>query len=522
MDTINIIDPSYGDPTDGTGSLVSNQIKFKSESRQKIEGVARQFRQLSRKGVVEQVEKRMDDMSDREIAKASEVIADKATEATKELTDDIIATPVDDMNEDFTRTIKEKSDYAKRLEERKEALGARDADDYVDTLKPIKFENAKPLKIKAVHYKKTYDNGREFSHMTEVEEKASELQDDITADTIDQERTMEVNLEEIAAANEKKIAEEVNNAMAEATPEAEEIKVADSSESVTDIPEEELSIDYIRDEIDKIMNAKEEKDTKDIEFINIEEKPLEEEKEEFSEEEMEVADNSEIPEEELSIDHIRDEIDKIMNAKEEEDTKDVEFINLEEESVEEEKEEVPEEPIREIPEIVAEREAIIPIDINEEEKEEVIEPEEELQFDYSDVTEGDIANANSVSLLEEMKKAQEQKLKELNEADEKAETAERELVLSFDEVEAMRRQAVESEKSIQQKMEEFNKSLKIYDAKIEDANKRREKANEGKKKNKQEIDDYKASIKSNADLEKQLEEMMKQFEQKEKKDKKRR
>ena len=29
MDSIDVLDPSYGNPTDGTGSLVSNQIKFK-------------------------------------------------------------------------------------------------------------------------------------------------------------------------------------------------------------------------------------------------------------------------------------------------------------------------------------------------------------------------------------------------------------------------------------------------------------------------------------------------------------
>ena len=28
MDSIDVLDPSYGNPTDGTGSLVSNQIKF--------------------------------------------------------------------------------------------------------------------------------------------------------------------------------------------------------------------------------------------------------------------------------------------------------------------------------------------------------------------------------------------------------------------------------------------------------------------------------------------------------------
>ena len=501
MDTINVIDPSYGgpeNPTDATGSLVSNQIKFKSESRQKIEGVARQFRELSRKGVEEQVEERMDNMSDREIAAASDVIADQATEVTKELTDDIIATPVDDMNAEFTKTIKEKSDYAKRLEARKEALEARDVEDYVSTLKPIKFENAKPLKIKAVHYNITHENGRKFSQMTEVEEKEAEFQGDITADTIVQEEPAEVKVEEVASANEEKIAEEVNNAMAEAAPEAvgfepasnemEEVveaspieatvapETADSTGSITDIPEEELSIDYIRDEIDKIMNTKAEEDTKDVDLINsLEKETVEAVKEETPEEAVEEVEVTEVN---------------------------------------------PEEPVRELPEIVAEREAIIPIDINE--KEEAIEPEEELQFDYSDVTEADVANTNSLRILEEMKKAKEKKLREKKEAEEKAEAAERELVLSFDEVEAMRRKAVESEKAVQQKMEEFDKYIKAYDTEIEDANKRREKAAGDREKNNKEIEDYKASIASNEDIERQLEDMMKQEEPKEEKDKKRR
>ena len=62
MDSINIIDPSYGNPTDGTGSLVSNQIKFKKESRNNIEKAARQFRELSRDNVVEHVENKMIEM----------------------------------------------------------------------------------------------------------------------------------------------------------------------------------------------------------------------------------------------------------------------------------------------------------------------------------------------------------------------------------------------------------------------------------------------------------------------------
>ena len=63
MDSINIIDPSYGNPTDGTGSLVSNQIKLKKESRGKIEGVNRRFKQLTREGVVEHIEKKMENMT---------------------------------------------------------------------------------------------------------------------------------------------------------------------------------------------------------------------------------------------------------------------------------------------------------------------------------------------------------------------------------------------------------------------------------------------------------------------------
>ena len=75
MDSINVLDPSYGNPTDGTGSLVSNQIKFKKESRNNIERVGRQFRQLSREGVTEQVANQMIDMSAEEVEKKEEAIS---------------------------------------------------------------------------------------------------------------------------------------------------------------------------------------------------------------------------------------------------------------------------------------------------------------------------------------------------------------------------------------------------------------------------------------------------------------
>ncbi len=475
MDSINILNPSYGNPTDGTGSLVSNQIKFK---------------ELSRKNVERHMYNKMQEMNKREVKQAEQVISDKATEVTQEVTDQIVNTPVEAMDNTFTETIKEKSEYAKRLEARIEALEARDAKMYVDTLKPIKFENAKPLKIRDVNYKTTHDNGVRFSEMVEVSKE-------------DTEQVVENEVVEESA-------EPVN---VEVEP------VEQQNEEVVEMPTPVM----VEENVAQPETVGFEPETSDMQEV-AESVPVEEPVVEQAES------VEEIPEEELSIDDIREEIDKLVNTidSSEKTDKDVELINeLEAEASEPEKEEIVEEPVesveeedvvREAPEIVTEREAIIPVDIEEmvKEKENEAEPEKEeekeekMHFDYSNITDSDVDNTSSIAILEEMKKAKEQKLREKKQAEERALEEEKALVLSADEVAAIRKQAAESERDVQQQMEAFHKYIQSYDAEIEEANRRREKAADDRAKNDKEIEEYRASIASNEDIKRQLEEMMRQ------------
>ena len=132
MDSINIIDPSYGNPTDGTGSLVSNQIKFKKESRNNIEKAARaiRFKELSRESVAEHVEGQMNEMSNEEVAGKEIAMKDRADIVREEVVEQIAETPAEKVTDAaVSKSIKEKSDYAKRLEARVNALEALDVDD---------------------------------------------------------------------------------------------------------------------------------------------------------------------------------------------------------------------------------------------------------------------------------------------------------------------------------------------------------------------------------------------------------
>ena len=168
MDSINIIDPSYGNPTDATGSLVSNQIKFKQLSRKNIEAVV--AKQLHSMDIVQFNEKK-------------DNIRDEYENTVDEIVTTVQSTPVEEMNQEFKETVKQKSDYARRLEERVQALIAMDADRYVSTLKPIPFGKAKPLKIKPANYKITYENGKKFSTMIEApkQEEPVDLEQDIVS-----------------------------------------------------------------------------------------------------------------------------------------------------------------------------------------------------------------------------------------------------------------------------------------------------------------------------------------------------
>ena len=213
-------------------------------------------------------------------------------------------------------------------------------------------------------------------------------------------------------------------------------------------------------------------------------------KEEVKEEVVEEPEDRELTEED-----IRNEINRIMNQidvsgveKEIEDP--LEGKTLEESSFDSIENE---EPVREVPIIAPEREESI---------------EEDLHYDYSDVTEKDIDSVDSKELLAEMKKALEAKKQEVKAAEEEANKAEKELKLSFDEVEEIRRKAVEKENAKQETVAKFEAYVKSYDKDIEEARTRKEKAEETRTQNEQEIADYEADIASNDDLMKNLISMM--------------
>lgn len=516
MDSIDVLDPSYGNPTDGTGSLVSNQIKFKKESRERIENVARKFRQLSRQAVAEHVEETFDNLPLGEAEEREEVINDRFEEITDEIVDQVKTTPVEDMNQEFKKTIKKKSEYARRLEARVEALEAKDVDAYVATLKPVPFYKHKPIKIKPVNFATTYTNGKKFSEMEEVpvEESVTSFEGDITTDSFEEQVpvTGEIDVEQVAAESGEALGENIENAMAN---EQVETSVVDSNEGFTPASSDMQEVGAVP-AAEESFQPEEVVETPEVEVsVKNEEMPVAAEK-------VETVDD--IPEKVMSESEIMDEIDKIMDDMQPkdavaEDTKLINDLEVEVSSDSDPVEEVVEAPVeeqvdesdeREEAIVVPEREseAIVPVDVEEIKEEEKVEEEENLHYDYSDVTEKDIENTNSIAILEEMKKAKEKKLREKQEAEEKALEEERKLVVSREEAKAIRKKAAESEKSVQAKMEEFNRYIQSYDAEIEEANKRREKAASDKEKADQEIAEYEASIASNASIERELDSMM--------------
>ncbi len=549
MDSINIIDPSYGNPTDGTGSLVSNQIKLKKESRGKIEGVNRRFKQLTREGVVEHIEKKMENMTPEEAADKKEAMRDNFEDTTDEIVEEVKDTPIEEMNKEFTKRIKEKSEYARTLEARVQALEERDVDEYVATLKPIPWSRRKPLKIKPGNYVTAYKNGKRFSTRVEVPEEEAKFDSDITVDTfepqIQAEPGSEVDIEpaveekanpveEVSQVSEGFIPETGDMEEVAAIPVAEAVEynppageeIVASDEEINDVSSEPMTEEEAKAEIDNVMSEID--PAKDIEDDS--DKPMTEEeaKAEIDNVMSEINPTKELEEvskEPMTEEEVKAEIDQIMNqlAASKNDSKDTKLIQDLEEMAKEEPEEaveevvvepeVVEEPVREVPIVVEEREAIIPVKVEEAEKEVVVEePEEEkdedLHYDYSDITEKDIENTNSIAILEEMKRAKEKKEKERREAEEKADQEERALVMSREEAEAIRKKAAESERSVQAKMEAFGKYMKAYDEEIEKAKRRGEKAASDKAKADQEIAEYEASIASNASIEKELDSMM--------------
>ncbi len=492
MDSIDLIDPSYGERTDGTGSLVSNQIKLKGVSRSNIE---------------KRVAKAFNHMAPEDVKEAVEEVEEKIEEVKDEIQEDLAATPVENIDANFVKMLKEKSEYAKTLEKRVAALEAKDVEMFVGT---FNLEKSKPIKIKPTNFANASKHGREFSTFVEVpqEEEVQSFAQDITMDTFEPQiqDPEDIDVEQVALDRQEQLAKDVNDAMGEAevsepegfVPEASEIpevdiEVAPKSESVDDIPDKELSEDFIRNEIESYMNQ------------------LEPEKESMSDVNLEgLTKEPEAVEEET--------IEPVVPEEVEEDLGDI--VEPGEEFEPEEEVEEFEEPIREMPEVAFDREAVIPVEL-EEEKEEVeqideeVEPvqeeaeeEEELKFDYSEITDADVEKTDSIKMLEEMKKARQAKLQAMKEAEEKANQEEKELTMSSEEVEAIRRRAAESDKSVQEKLAAVQKRIESYDAAIEKANKRREKAAEGRAKNAKEIADYEASIASNESIEKELDLMM--------------
>ena len=493
MDSIDLIDPSYGERTDGTGSLVSNQIKLKGVSRSNIE---------------KRVANAFNHMAPAEVEEAVGEVKEKIEEVKDEIQENLASASIEDMDANFVKMLKEKSEYAKTLEKRVEALEAKDVEMFVAT---FKLEKSKPIKIKPTNFVNASKHGREFSTFVEVpqKEEVQSFDKDITMDTFEPQiqNPEDIDVEQVALDSQEQLAKDVNDAMGEAdvnepegfVPEASEIpevdvEVASRSENVEDIPDKELSEDFIRDEIEMYRNQlePEQNSMADVNLAGLTEEPkaVAEEKEETVE--------SVVPEE------VEEELEDIVEPGEELET-------------EEEVEEI-EEPIREMPEVAFDREAVIPVELEEkeaEQKNEEVEPvqeeleeKEELTFDYSEITDADVEKTDSIKMLEEMKKARQAKLQAMKEAEEKANQEEKELTMSSEEVEAIRRRAAESDKSVQEKLAAVKKRIESYDAAIEKANKRREKAAEGRAKNAKEIADYEASIASNESIEKELDLMM--------------
>ena len=267
MDTINIIDPSLGDsanPVDGTGSVVRNSIKFKEDSRRNVENAVRKYKQLSREDVKAHFGQKM--------AQETETMIDNVEEKIDEVKDEIVnevaETPLEKMDEEFAKVIKEKSEFAKRLEDRDKALNALDVDAYVETLKPISFKRSKPLKIKPANYSTTYVNGKRFSTMIKKSpEEEKTFDKDITMDAFEpQIQDNELVSETSENVSDNMPEESVNStagfvpvtgdmeAVAENTSEQINEEQESSSSLVDDIPDKELTEDDISAEINNLLD----------------------------------------------------------------------------------------------------------------------------------------------------------------------------------------------------------------------------------------------------------------------------
>ena len=270
------------------------------------------------------------------------------------------------------------------------------------------------------------------------------------------------------------------------------------SVSLDDFPEKDLTDEDIKDQIQGLIGLAEKDNSQDVDIDGlVGGAPVVEEatQEPVIEEDDKELDDAVIAEVVTSaaepvIEEDDKELDDAVIAEE------IAGVKVEEPVVEDE---------RVMPEIVDDRdEAIEPIEVKEEEDSK----EEGMVFDFSNATVGDVEKTNSIEILKEMKRQQEEKLKAKKAAEERAANAERDLKLSYDQVEKMREQAVESEKAVQEKMQAFQRYMASYDAEIEEANKRSEELAEEREKNSQEIDNYKASIESNESVAKELDSMM--------------
>lgn len=502
MDTINIIDPSLGDsanPVDGTGSVVRNSIKFKEDSRRNVENAVRRFKQLSREGVKVQVEQHMVQEPEAKI----DGVEEKVEEVKNEVVSEVAETPLEKMDEEFNKVIKEKSEYAKRLEERVNALNALDVDAYVNTLKPIAFEKYKPLKIKPANFSTTYANGKKVSTMlVTVQMNEAAFDKDITMDNFEpQIQNNELVNEDLEAVSDTMPEEEVDSTAGfvpvtgdmEAVAENTSEQIAEAKEStsslVDDIPDKELTEDDISAEINSLLDQIDLSNVdegKDVDFIDgLTEAPAAEESgvTEDSSDGMYAEEN----EEGKYVVHAFDDVDDLISDPTESSLEAVD------------------DQIRELPVVAVERE-----DVSQVVEDDLIEaPEkEDLVFDYSDITAKDVENAKSPKTLEEMKEALMKKKQKVEEATKEAERAESELKLDSEELETIRKRYNESQKEVEKVRAAFDKYISNYDNEFETVNKRKEEAANAKNKNRQEIEEYKSNIASNEDLIKEINLMM--------------
>ena len=496
MNDVKMLNPTY-DLMDGKSPLVSNQVKCTTESMSHIERYVAKV--TGGENVqAEDFAQAFKNVEPEKIEEDKKMLEEEITDVTREMVQDAMETPVEQMaTPEYAQMAKEKSEYALNLEQRVNALNALDAEKYYSS---YRFQRTRPIRIKGENIERTKMAGQRVSTFVDnpQEENIQGFEGDITGETFNSpEEQFPASMEPVVE-NEGFAPEVTDIPKVESAVVVQPESSVSESVSLDDFPEKDLTDEDIKDQIQGLIGLAEKDNSQDVDIDGlVGGAPAVEEatQEPVIEDDDKELDDAVIAEAVTSaaepvIEEDDKELDDAVIAEE------IAGVKVEEPVVEDE---------RVMPEIVDDRdEAIEPIEVKEEEDSK----EEGMVFDFSNATVGDVEKTNSIEILKEMKRQQEEKLKAKKAAEERAANAERDLKLSYDQVEKMREQAVESEKAVQEKMQAFQRYMASYDAEIEEANKRSEELAEEREKNSQEIDNYKASIESNESVAKELDSMM--------------